>query len=56
LKELKISADQLSEIRSEAGKKGAEKRWQNNGKNDFAILPMANDGKNGIDKIRIDRE
>lgn len=35
------------EKRSEAGKKGASKRWQTDGKNGNAILLMTDDGKNG---------
>ncbi len=35
----KNKAEELSQIRREAGKRGAESKWQNNGK------PMANDGK-----------
>ena len=39
---------ETSDKRREAGKKGAAKRWD--GKNGNAILPLANDGKNGNTK------
>ena len=40
----KANYDEISDARSEAGKKGAASRWQNDGKNGKA---MANNGKNG---------
>ena len=50
----------VSEARAEAGRKGAEARWQSaaNDGNDMAndSNAIANDGKNGIDKTREDIE
>lgn len=49
----------ISEKRSEAGKIGANKRWQNDGKNiandsknGNTILPLANDSKNGYTETK----
>lgn len=49
----------ISEKRSEAGRIGANKRWQNDGKNiandsknGNAILPLANDSKNGYTETK----
>jgi len=43
----KASYSDASDKRREAGKRGAERRWQNDSKNGNAILPLANDSKNG---------
>lgn len=49
----KANYDEISDARSEAGKKGAASRWQNNGKNGKAI---ANDGKNGNTNTNTDTD
>jgi len=41
------SYQETSEKRSDAGKKGAAKRWQTYSRDGVATLPIANDGKNG---------
>jgi len=49
-KRIRLTRQEISEIRSDAGRKGAEKRWQNDGKTEWqnSLKPqenMANDGK-----------
>ena len=49
-KNRKLTATEISDKRSEAGRRGAQKRWQNDGKSDGKTLlkpqeNMANDGK-----------
>lgn len=41
---------EICEARAEAGKKGAEARWQKNSKMANAILPYGKNGKNGEEK------
>ena len=48
----KLSYQEISESRRAAGLKGAEARWQTDGKNGIAIFEMANDSKNGYTKTK----
>ena len=43
----KANYSDASDKRREAGKRGAERRWQSDSKNGNAILPMESDSKNG---------